>query len=185
MVEIWEDTALWTSIDEERAPLKKFFGPRAIVYGGWFFTCAETSFVCINDLSSSNRGAQCVYDCTQDGAPLGGRFSPSDVREWIKQPPLHRTDKTYHPRLAEVITKATNLEQSYKASGKPVDKYFIEQGTTRQFLEKETETEDGEDLAEGTSESSTTSTGNDPTGEEEDFIAQPPVILMATAWLPN
>ena len=47
VVEIFEDTALWEAIDESKVPSKKEFGPRAIVYGGWFPTCADWSFVCV------------------------------------------------------------------------------------------------------------------------------------------
>lgn len=57
VVEIFEDTAIWEGIDETKVPTKAEFGPRAIIYGGWFFTCAKNSFVCINDRSTLNRGA--------------------------------------------------------------------------------------------------------------------------------
>ena len=40
VVEIFEDTALHSNIDELRVPTKDEFGPRAIIYGGWFPTCA-------------------------------------------------------------------------------------------------------------------------------------------------
>ena len=78
VVEVFEDTAIWESIDETKVETKSQFGPRAIIYGGWFFTCADNSFVCVNDLSGLNRGAMCVYDCTQENA-IGARFSAETV----------------------------------------------------------------------------------------------------------
>ena len=61
-------------MDPAQIPTKNEFGPRAIIFGGWFPTCAAGNAVCILDRSSDNRGAMCVYDCTNPGA-IGGRFS--------------------------------------------------------------------------------------------------------------
>ena len=79
VVEIFEDTTLWDLIDDVRVPTKSQFGPRAIIYGGWFPTCAKNSFVCVNDLSSQKRGAMCIFDCTKVEGPVSGRFSASQV----------------------------------------------------------------------------------------------------------
>ncbi len=96
---------------------KKDFGPTAIKYGGWFKSCSEYSYVCINDLSKRKRGAICVYDCTGEKA-LGGRFSAEDVENFIKKPAYKRTDKTYHPNISETLDKATNIELIYVEEAK-------------------------------------------------------------------
>ena len=113
VVEVFEDTAIWEAIDETKVPTKSQFGPRAIIYGGWFFTCAKESFVCVNDRSELNRGAMCIYDCTEENA-LGGRYSAADVEQFIKVPPYKRTDGTYHPNITDDITDASNIEISFK-----------------------------------------------------------------------
>ena len=162
VVEIFEDTTLWDSIDEDRVPTKNQFGPRAIIYGGWFPTCAKNSFVCVNDRSESNRGAMCIYDCTNREGPLGGRFSPEDVEQYIKVPPYKRTDKTYHPNIAEIIEKGSNIEAIFKAKAEtdnlPVYSYQIEQGTEIVWTDEST---------------------------EENIVYQPHLTLTATSWLPN
>ena len=99
-MEIFEDTALWEAMDPAQIPTKNEFGPRAIIFGGWFPTCAAGNSVCILDRSSDNRGAMCVYDCTIAGA-IGGRFSAQDIEDYIKVPPYKRTDKTYSPNITE------------------------------------------------------------------------------------
>jgi len=119
-------------------PSKKDFGPAAIKYGGWFKTCSEYSYVCINDLSKRERGAICVYDCTGEKA-VGGRFSALEVETFIKKPAYKRTDKTYHPNITDTINKATNIELNYIAEAqkknRPVQPYQQEQGTAMEFAE--------------------------------------------------
>lgn len=120
VVEIWEDSTLWNSVSEARVPTKKDFGPRAIKYGGWFPTCSEYSFVCINDLSTRRRGAICVYDCTEESA-RGGRFSADQVEKFIKKPAYKRTDKTYHPNITETIEQANNIEANFVNEAKAIN----------------------------------------------------------------
>ena len=162
VVSLFVDTALWDTIDERRVPEKKYFGPRAIKYGGWFQSCSEFSYVCINDLSERRRGAICVYDCTNEKGAVGGRFSADDVENWIKKVPYRRTDKTYHPNIAETIMQAKNIEAAFVKesvrTNKLVQPFQREQGTTVTFVD---------------------------TSSEGTVIDQPQVKIMATSWLPN
>lgn len=102
IVEIFEDTATWEAIDESKVSTKSMFGPRAIIFGGWFQTCALRSHVCVNDLSEKKRGAICVYDCAAL-EPKSGRFSAAEVDQWIKVAPHKTSDKSYHPNITDNI----------------------------------------------------------------------------------
>ena len=114
VVSVFEDTVLWDSIDETKVPTKQQFGPRGIYYGGWFNTCNSWSFVCVNDLSSLQRGAMCVSDCAHvDGKGVAGRYSAADVEAYIKKPAYYRTAKDYHPNIDQTIEMATNIEAAY------------------------------------------------------------------------
>ena len=161
VVEVFEDTALWESIDESKVPSKAQFGPRAIIYGGWFPTCADWSFVCVYDRGILDRGAMCISDCSVENG-VGGRYSSADVEAWIKKPAYYRTDKSYHPNIAETIDQATNVEKAFvddaTANNKPVYAYQREQGTKVEFTDEST---------------------------EEVIVLQPHLTMVATSWLPN
>ena len=161
VAEIWVDTALWNQMSSARVPTKNDFGPRAIKYGGWFSSCSEHSFVCVNDLSAKNRGAMCVFDCTKERA-RGGRFSAEEVKKWIKNPAYKRTDKTYHPNIELTIQQAKNIEANFiddaQSRNQPVQSYQVDQGTWLEFIDQST----------------------------DDFIVeQPPLTMTAISWLPN
>ena len=93
---------------------------------------------------------------------MGGRFSSEDVEKFIKVKPYKRTDKSYHPNIAETIDKATNIEATFKRFAEtdnlPVYSYQIEQGTVIAWTDEST---------------------------EDNIVFQPHLTLTATSWLPN